>query len=266
MVVHVKHPDSGMSYNSVVYAVIHFARVMRPDVPPQLQPSFDEELIVYDPHGKVFRLVPRFLRTCTTVAGIETTLTSYACVYVNRSAEGFVPADGETRTLLSESCGRQILRASGYPEAMKNPPFLKRILAEDAVSVDAAGFSPRIPAISSEWTYVTTQNDADALLETAHDFHDQKIMNLQYEWDGSDLPSILVRIGRDGACRFLLFFEGVRDVSVHNRPEWADCIGFASLRVGDGGVFWSDSAEDEPDGETTYIRAATLKWREEELH
>ncbi|MDD3346885.1 hypothetical protein [Oscillibacter sp.] len=124
------------------------------------------------------------------------------------------------------------------------------------------------------WHYVTTQAEAEALLEQAEDFHDSVLAELHY-----------VSGSRLNADRSLTVCNTVRQVSMEFHSQWCpplelvfegvkgldlrpggnnDCSALmtATLRVRDAAIFFCDGfCEDETAYSGTKILSYSLRWR-----
>ena len=131
------------------------------------------------------------------------------------------------------------------------------------------------------WKEITTQADADALMELFGGFHDACLREAHLwtdHWVSTDL-SMSCPGKLDNRIRFLiqrqfkapsaieLLFEEVTRFNLVPSPENYDSIIFAaSLLVHNGVIFWSPEGNWKPDGprrdESTWVSAKQLRWRE----
>ena len=162
----------------------------------------------------------------------------------------------------------------GYPWVWADSASLHRLLAGETVSLETTGW-PVISSYQEGWRYVTTQAEADTLLDAADNFHDSVLAELHYvsgsclHADNSMRVSDSIRqvtmVFHSQWCPPLeLVFEGVKGLDLRPAGNNACSALFeATLRVRDAAVFFCDG--DDEGNETAYsgtkICAYSLRWR-----
>lgn len=124
------------------------------------------------------------------------------------------------------------------------------------------------------WNYVTTQDQADALLEQAAGFHDSVLAQLHYvsgsclNSDGSltvsdHIRQVTMEFHSQWCPPLELVFEAVKALNL--RPGGTQSVSAlweATIRVRNAAVFFCDgSCEDEDTYPGTKIWAYSLRWR-----
>lgn len=163
----------------------------------------------------------------------------------------------------------------GYPWVWDDRETVRALLSGAAVPLERTQFADR--RISSRlpgWNYVTTQAEADSLLEQAASFHDAVLVELRYI-SGSGKTEHGTRVSdyiRQAAMLFHsewcppleMVFEAVKGLDL--RPAGINACSAlteATLRVRDAAVFFCDG--DDGGDETAYpgtkILAYSLRWR-----
>lgn len=163
----------------------------------------------------------------------------------------------------------------GYPWVWEDRDTVKHLLNGISVPLSKTRFAGRkVSSFLPEWNYVTTQADADTLLEQADGFHDSVLAELRYI-SGSRKTEHGMLVSdhiRQVSMQFQscwcppleLVFEAVKALDL--RPGGnAACSSIlrATLRIRDAAVFFCDG--DDEGNEAAYpgtkILAYSLRWR-----
>lgn len=163
----------------------------------------------------------------------------------------------------------------GYPWVWEDRETVRAFLSGAAVPWKKTGFVGRaVSSLLSGWSYVTTQAEADSLLEQAHGFHDTVLVELNYVSGSRKTESgmicsdsvrqVTMLFHSDWCPPVELVFEAVEALDL--RPAGDDNFSVlygATLRVRDAAVFFCDGdcGEDESSYPGTKILAYSLRWR-----
>lgn len=162
----------------------------------------------------------------------------------------------------------------GYPWVWEDQETLLRLLRGEAVPLGETAYPPvssRLPG----WSYVTTEEEAEALLAAAHDFHDTVLVSLHYvsgsrrEERGmlvSDrVRQVTMLFHCDWTPPVQLVFEGVKALNLRPVGTYGcSALIQATCRVRNAMVFfcegWCEEGEEGafPD---TAIWSYSLRWR-----
>lgn len=152
----------------------------------------------------------------------------------------------------------------GYKDICENYGFLTALLEQGSVPLGQFDVQLRELPDQDEWTYIHTQEDADAFMEAFAAFHDSRLEKLVYE-EGSGTPKVTAVF--DNRCWFgiaELCFEGVLAVNIRPpRENFFPEIWEGTLRVDKETVFWADqpAGGENPFDGASFISALSLKWR-----
>lgn len=161
----------------------------------------------------------------------------------------------------------------GFPWVWEDKDALRRLLRGEAVPLSETFFPP-VSSLLPGWSYVLSQEEAETLLRSYHDFHDSVLVDLRYTSGSEQLPDgsmrvadyirqVTMRFHSDWAPPLEMAFEGVEGLDL--RPANEDCFSCleeATLRFRDGSVFFCDGfCEDEASYPGTKISAYSLRWR-----
>ena len=163
----------------------------------------------------------------------------------------------------------------GYPWVWEDRKTVKALLSGASVPLVQTQFADKaVSSVLPGWNYVTTQAEADSLLEQAEDFHDSVLVELRYI-SGSGKTDRGIRIPdhirqvtmlfhSDWCPPLELVFEAVKALDL--RPAGNNvrsALMEATLRVRDAAVFFCDG--DDEGNEAAYpgtkILAYSLRWR-----
>lgn len=158
-------------------------------------------------------------------------------------------------------------RFRGYPDIADDHAFLAAILEHGSVPLTACSIAQRQLSDRGIWTYIQTQEDAEAFMKLFAGFHDSTLEKLIYEETQrtSRVTATFDNRGWFGVAE--LCFEGVRSIRIQPPGENLSRELFeGTLFVDDESVFWADSylksADTDYDG--SHIQALSLKWRKVE--
>lgn len=163
----------------------------------------------------------------------------------------------------------------GYPWVREDPAVLSRLLAGEAIPLAGTSLAEHpVSSLLPGWNYVTTQDQADALLEQAEGFHDSVLAQLHYvsgsclNPDGSltvsdHIRQVTMEFHSQWCPPLELVFEAVKALNL--RPGGTQSVSAlweATIRVRDAAIFFCDgSCEDEAAYPGTKIWAYSLRWR-----
>ena len=163
----------------------------------------------------------------------------------------------------------------GFPWVREDPALPDRLLKGASIPLAdtplaAHPVSSRLPG----WNYVTTQAEADALLEAAEDFHDSVLAGLHYvsgsrlHPDGSltvsdSIRRVTMEFHSQWCPPLELVFEAVKGLDLRPGGNLAcSALWSATVTVRDAAVFFCDGdCEDETAYQGTRILAYSLRWR-----
>lgn len=152
----------------------------------------------------------------------------------------------------------------GYDEVYQDFDFMLKILRDGIVPKSDCSIQIREPNDTDRWTYIKTQNDADAFFKAFAGFHDSTLDKIQYFEDHNE-RSLTVTFDNSGWYGVVeLCFEGL--ISMNLRPAQENHsreIFSACLFVENECIFWADDTLDKEDLDYigSYIKALNLKWR-----
>lgn len=163
----------------------------------------------------------------------------------------------------------------GYPWVWEDRETVRALLSDNTVPLEETRFGEReVFSPLPGWRYVSTQAEADHLMDQAGGFHDAVLAELRYVSGSrrteegmvvSDHIRQVTMLFHSLTCPPLeLVFEGV--VGLDLRPAGEDvCASLldATLRVRNAAVFFCDGdcGEDEASYPGTKILAYSLRWR-----
>ncbi len=162
----------------------------------------------------------------------------------------------------------------GYPWVWADQRTLLRLLNGEAVPLTETAYPPVCSQLPG-WRYVTTPEEAEALLHAAHGFHDTVLVSLHYV-SGSERTKegmlcsdrarqVTMLFHCDWTPPIELVFEGVKALNL--RPAGTNGCSIlteATCRVRDAMVFFSAGWCEEGEEGTfpgTAVWAYSLRWR-----
>lgn len=152
----------------------------------------------------------------------------------------------------------------GYRDVCENYAFLNAMLERGSVPLGEFEIRLRELPDTDQWTYIHTQEDADAFMQVFAHFHDATLERLTYE-EGSSTSKVTAVF--DNRCWFgiaELCFEGVLSVNIRPpRENFSRELYEGTLTVRDEMVTWTDRllSNEETIGCAGHIIAMSLKWR-----
>lgn len=165
----------------------------------------------------------------------------------------------------------------GFPWLWDAPETLTRLLNGEAVPLRGSLFEGRLYSDIDQpgWTFVESQEDADAFQKAVYGLHDSVIKEIQYTsgayvspdksmYPLADKRRAAVQIQSQLCPDIELVFEGVTALNLRPDSEnfMADIFD-STLLVEDASVFFCDSYMEKADTsyQGTWIAAYSLKWR-----
>lgn len=166
---------------------------------------------------------------------------------------------------------------NGFSWLWEDIDTLVKLLNGESIPIQGSTFDGRLYSdiLQPEWSFIETQEEANAFMEEVCGFHDSVIKELHYisgafvNTDNSMMPledkrSVLIQIQSQQCRNFAIEFQGVTALNL--RPagdKYTGDIFDAALIVQDELIFFSDSFMEHPDltYEGTWITAYSLKWR-----
>lgn len=217
-----------------------------------------EKAILFNPKTDMFELVEYLDRTERPLKPL------YEVIYDDRS-DWVTFEKYKIRAKLPMGRDTEVEFFVGYADVLEDSDFMRELLSRGAVPREKARFQIRGHADANVWTYIQTQEDANAFLDQFFGFHDATLEKLTYEESdrGTRISAIF-----DNFCWFgtaELCFEGVIAMNLRAPQEncFRDFFEGCLLVNADESVFWADCALNEEDMnyDGTYIKALSLKWR-----
>lgn len=239
-------PLENRYYRSVVYACLNI--------------GYYEQYIVIDPVRNAFVLAD-YLDKETNKPLVE---------IIQEDASGWISRKKVDLLKFKRYCALRLKPLhltdfQGYADIAEDYPFLAAILEHGSVPIAACSIEQHKLADEDFWTYIHTQEDANAFMKLFMGFHDSTLDKLVYEetQHTSRVTATFDNRGWFGVVE--LCFEGVR--SVHIQPpgeNYSRELFEGTLIVSEEGVFWADSYMEsaDPGCEGSHIQALNLKWRE----
>lgn len=150
----------------------------------------------------------------------------------------------------------------GYPDVFENYEFLHEIMTKKSVPLNRYDISLRDLPDAGEWTYMRTQEDADAFMDLFAGFHDSKLESVSYIEDNRGRKEASVIFDSEWFGIAELCFEGIEILGIVPHGDYSIReIMCATLRVSEYGVLWADSWSEDDVYEGSMIQARSLKWR-----
>ncbi len=151
----------------------------------------------------------------------------------------------------------------GYPDVCENYAFMAEILSKKTVPAKQYPVEIRDLPDVHEWTYLKTQQDADAFMKLFAGFHDSTIERASYAEDNTGRQEVTVVFDNTGWFGIAeLCFEGVELLKiVPPGPNYSREIMEATLRIDENGVLWADTGSEDALYEGSVIQACSVKWR-----
>lgn len=169
--------DAGQHYKSVVYAIIKRKEVPLLNIPEAFRQ--DEELaILYNPIINCFELLPQFDESLINVANIPTLDRKLNYIIIQPGQAGW---NALTKAQIEQCTDDGIVSVAGYSDVIDQPAIIRRLLTDKRIGAQEAGICIRIPEDSDEWTYISTQKDANKVADFYNDFHDATVDQIHYE-------------------------------------------------------------------------------------
>lgn len=260
MFVHAFDPTCRKYYTSVVYALVR----VREDgaFAPKDCDAAEEYTVLYNPLRACFEFVPRFDQTVRVFAGIPTLHRTVRYTILQPDAADWIAASDRLIDRLNPAVKHKVLSITGYAGVADNLPFFIRLIRQGAVPAAEANIPLRYPDDALFWTYIQSQEDADALLSEYHSFHDAVIDRMLYEEADDRTFRLTLTLGCD-AAQIQLCFEGVMEMNLKTQIQWQREMAFGHILVSDAYTLWmfNTRTEEAIDKDTTYIKALNLKWR-----
>ncbi len=164
---------------------------------------------------------------------------------------------------LYEEKNRQVDYLFGYPDIRENKAFIQELWEKKSVPKDKYPMIIRTLPDEDEWTYIKTQDDADAFMRVFAGFHDAILKKMTYQEDSCTILNVIFD-NEDWFGTVELCFEGVLAVNLRPPTEnmMSDIFG-ASLLVENETIFWADEYIEKEDFhyEGNFIKALNLKWK-----
>ena len=261
MYVHAYDPQSRNYYKSIVYALVQVKGSNPLGLPEDLDTG-EEYAILYNPLRACFEFVPRFDQTIQVFAGIPTLNRTARYTIIQPGTDHWIPASSGFIDRLNPAVNNKVLSITGYAGVVDHLPFCIRVMRDGSVSAEQAKIALRQPDDISVWTYLQSQEDADALLAEYHRFHDAVIDRMVYEEADDRTFRLTLTLGCDEA-RILLCFEGVTEMHLKTQIDWQREMAFGHILVSDAYTLWMFNAETEEEisRDSTCVKALNLKWR-----
>lgn len=162
----------------------------------------------------------------------------------------------------------------GYPWVWEDRETVLALLAGQAVPLSQTAFAEQRPSsLLPDWNYVSTQVEADSLMEQAYDFHDSVLVGLRYVsgsvktsegiLDSDHIRQVTMEFQSQWSPPLELVFEGVESLTLRPAGDnYGSNIMEATLRIRDAAVFFCDGyCEAEASYDGTKILAYSLRWR-----
>lgn len=266
MLVQVFDKVNSRYYKSLVYALLETETFHTPELPPLLCQK-DEYAVVFDPYSNCFRLVPYLDYYIENIAGVPTKRFTEVYIIIQPHRTGWTVLSNEKLQNVNElysACGLsgRITKMDGYPDVLGNTALLRALFNSGTIPRSGAEIPVRQPDDCGEWCHIAEQSDADSLLNTYDRFHDWVIDDIHYHEsdDRAFIVTVAISAGNGRAVEFQ--FEGVDTLHLHTQIHCQRELFLLYISVTDNEIIWS--VDDEPtalSGNTTYIRALSLKWK-----
>lgn len=235
-------------YKSMVYGIFNF--------------GYYEKAVLLNPVTKSFELVDYLDKEQGDLKPLYEV--------INSETEGWISREETSLIKFNHYCKEKGLDETiklfrGYTDVFDDFDFMVQVLRDKKVSDTSAHIVIRENKDADEWNYISTQDDANQLMDLFFGFHDSTINKLVYEEDDRR-KELTVTVDNSGWYGIIeLCFEGL--VAVNLRPpleNYSREIFGATLIVKDETVFWADGSmsEENFDYKGTYIKALNLKWRQ----
>lgn len=190
---------------------------------------------------------------------------------IQTDTDGFREYDGSSLLKFKYHCfksGREYPDPSvviGFPDVCENYELLYELMTKQTADVKL--FSVRLRELpdADKWTYINSQEDADAFMKLFVGFHDSTLERIGYIEDDSGTKQATVLF--DNSCWYgkaELCFEGVQLMKIVPAGEnYSRELFSGSLFADESGVFWADDEMEKPDDSYAYsiIKALSCKWR-----
>lgn len=241
---------NGVYYKSIIYG--------------KFDSGYYESYIVYNPIDETFELVDYLDKENKNQSVLMPLIE-----FINSDKSEWVTCDKANilklnRFLKSNGISATLKHYCGYNEVYRDFGFMLRIIRDRIVPQGDCSIQIREPNDAEQWTYIKTQNDADAFFKAFAGFHDATLDKIQYveDYHKRCLTITFDNSGWYGVVE--LCFEGL--VSMNLRPaqeNYSREIFNACLFVEEECIFWADDALDKEDlnHAGSFIKALNLKWR-----
>ena len=190
---------------------------------------------------------------------------------IQTNTDGFKEYSGSVLLKFKDHCRKNGMEYRdpsviiGFPDVCENYELLCELLTKR--TADAKRFAVRLRELpdADKWTYINSQQDADAFMKLFVGFHDSTLERITYFEDdiGTKQATVLFD-NSDWYGKAELCFEGVQLMKIVPASENCSRELFSgSLFADENGVFWADDELEKPDDSYAYsiIKALSCKWR-----
>ena len=224
--------------------------------------------IVLNPETQCFELVDYLDKTHIPETVIVESIQKIPAVYKKYEKASLLKFKKYCRERQKSFCVDQLY---GYPDLCENYAFLADIFENGSVPLGRYPICIPEPEDRDIWTYIETQQDADAFMELFAGFHDAYLTDIVYS-ESQSYTSAVATFDNSGWYGIVeLCFEGVQTLHIKPAGENFDVfIHGATLTIKDEIIYWAD---DIIDSSTQFleenalangcscIAALNLKWR-----